>query len=282
MTTGNESGGSNGPAEGKSKKPGWPKGKKRRVLPKDANAPKAPLSGYMLYMAEQRDVLRVNNPGITFAEVTRIVAQQWNTLPADTKNKFLHQAEQDKERYQREIEEYQKTDSYKNFLKEHNKAEEAEVKKMRKEEERKELEEEIVNNNTHNSLEIPIFTEEFLNHNKAREAELRQLRKSNTDYEEQNAILQKHIESMKTSCDRLECEMKEMNKNNEALQHHLNSLRLSLCDAFQHLQLPDSSNVPPSLDTIEQYLAQLQVALQSNPPQSLVQNVRSIVNQLST
>ena len=49
MTTGNESCGSNGTAESKSKKPGWPKGKKRRVLPKDANAPKAPLSGNMMH-----------------------------------------------------------------------------------------------------------------------------------------------------------------------------------------------------------------------------------------
>ena len=54
------------------------------------------------------------------------------------------------------------------------------------------------------TFDIPIFTEEFLDHNKAREAELRQLRKQNTEYEEQNAILSKHIENMKAAIDKLE------------------------------------------------------------------------------
>ena len=48
-----------------------------------------------------------------------------------------------------------------------------------------------------NSFDIPIFTEEFLDHNKARELELKQLRKQTGEFEEQNAVLGKHIESMK-------------------------------------------------------------------------------------
>src|SRR5215471_10117226 len=55
----------------------------------------------------------------------------------------------------------------------------------------------------------------------AREAELRQLRKSNTDYEQQNAILQKHIENMKAAVEKLEVETVQQRNNNVALQQHL-------------------------------------------------------------
>merc|ERR1712133_181897 len=57
-----------------------------------------------------------------------------------------------------------------------------------------------------NSFDIPIFTEEFLDHNKARELELKQLRKQTGEFEEQNAVLGKHIESMKSAITKLEVE----------------------------------------------------------------------------
>ena len=87
-------------------------------------------------------------------------------------------------------------------------------------------------------FDIPIFTEEFLDHNKAREAELRQLRKSNTDYEQQNAILQKHIENMKAAVEKLEVETMQQRNNNVALQQHLDHMRATLTASFQNIPLP--------------------------------------------
>lgn len=88
------------------------------------------------------------------------------------------------------------------------------------------------------NFDIPIFTEEFLDHNKTREAELRQLRKSNTDYEQQNAILQKHIENMKTAIEKLENETMQQRNNNVALQQHLDHLRTTLTNGFANIRLP--------------------------------------------
>lgn len=88
------------------------------------------------------------------------------------------------------------------------------------------------------NLDIPIFTEEFLDHNKTRDAELRQLRKSNTDYEQQNAILQKHIESMKGAIEKLETEIMQQKKNNNSLQQHLDHLRTTLTNGFSGVKLP--------------------------------------------
>ncbi len=88
------------------------------------------------------------------------------------------------------------------------------------------------------AFDIPIFTEEFLDHNKAREAELRQLRKQNTEYEEQNAILSKHIENMKQAIEKLEVEAVQQRSNNIALQQHLDGLRTTLTANFSSVALP--------------------------------------------
>lgn len=284
MTTG---GASSSGADTSPKKKGWPKGRKRRLLPKDSNAPKGPLSGYMLFMGDQREVLRQTQPGLAFHEITKLVAQRWAALDQIAKTKYLEAAEADKERYQKEMEEYQKTDAYKNFLQKQRKAETpSPPKKTRKEngEERKEEEEEEEEEplNPHSALEIPIFTEEFLTHNKVREGELRQLRKSNTDYEEQNAILQKHIESMKSTVERLESETSQQRSNNAALQQHIETLRRTLARAFVNLPLP-GSEAAPTEETIDSYMVQLHSLIVNNPQQhqGLIQTVRGIVSQLA-
>ncbi|KAG8236261.1 hypothetical protein J437_LFUL011015 [Ladona fulva] len=73
----------------------------------------------------------------------------------------------------------------------------------------------------------------------AREVELRTLRKSNTEYEEQNATIQMHIESMRSTVERLEVETLQQRSNNAALQTHLDHLRATLTASFATVPLPD-------------------------------------------
>ena len=84
-----------------------------------------------------------------------------------------------------------------------------------------------------NSFDIPIFTEEFLDHNKARELELKQLRKQTGEFEEQNAVLGKHIESMKSAITKLEVDTVQQRQNNAALQHQLDQLRQLVVSNFK-------------------------------------------------
>lgn len=72
----------------------------------------------------------------------------------------------------------------------------------------------------------------------AREGELRQLRKQTTELEEQNAILSKHIESMKHAIEKLEIEAVQQRSTNMALQGHLDNLRTTLTDNFNSVPLP--------------------------------------------
>ena len=67
---------------------------------------------------------------------------------------------------------------------------------------------------------------------------MRQLRKQNTDYEEQNAILSKHIDNMKAAIEKLEVEAVQHSSNNMALQNHLDLLRQTLTNNFSTVPLP--------------------------------------------
>jgi len=75
-----------------------------------------------------------------------------------------------------------------------------------------------------------------------RETELRQLRRQNTEYEEQNAILSKHVDNMKQAIEKLEVEATQQRSNNAALQQHLNLLRTTLVANFSRIPLPGTSD----------------------------------------
>ncbi|KAM3925076.1 high mobility group protein 20A isoform 2-T3 [Leptodactylus fuscus] len=205
---------------------GWTKGRKRKRSPRDNNAPKAPLTGYVRFMNERREQLRTERPDVPFPEITRIVGSEWSKLPAEEKQKEV-------------------------------------VLKERP------------------VFDIPIFTEEFLNHSKAREAELRQLRKSNMEFEERNAALQKHVESMRSAVQRLEAELNQEQGRNTMLQQHLQNVRQTLTHCLRAVPIP-GSNETPTLETIDSYMSRLQSAMLAHPKESevLISVVREVLSQL--
>lgn len=204
----------------------------------------------MRYLNERREGVRAANPNLPFAEITKLLASEWSNLPTDRKKLYLDAAEQDRERYAKELNEYKQTEAYKIFTQTQS---EKKMKESQKEDTKamnniqnstpKDDSNKIKSTNSEKetdftNFDIPIFTEEFLDHNKTREAELRQLRKSNIDYEQQNSILQKHIENMKTAIDKLESETLQQRNNNAALQQHLEDLRKTLTNNFSSVRLP--------------------------------------------
>ncbi|XP_059485979.1 high mobility group protein 20A-like [Neocloeon triangulifer] len=243
--------------------------KKRRRL-KDAAAPKHPISGYFRFMNDHRDRIKAENPKANFTMITKILAAEWSKMGPADKQQYLEAAEQDKERYSKELEAYKQTDVYKMFAKKKkerklaNKNNPAAVEVVKPKIEvpkrpSKPAKSEISSTKETDSftLDIPIFTEEFLDHNKARETELRQLRKSTIDYEQQNSILQTHLANMQSAVEKLEAEVMQQITNNAALKQHLEHLRNNLVTSLAHLPLPGSGE-PPNLHTIDNYMLSVQ------------------------
>ncbi|XP_016331372.1 high mobility group protein 20A-like [Sinocyclocheilus anshuiensis] len=101
--------------EEKPRRSSWTKGRRRKKPLKDSNAPKAPLTGYVRFMNEHREQLRAERPDMPFPEITRMLGNEWSKLPPEEKQRYLDEADKDKERYMRELEQYQKTEAYKHF-----------------------------------------------------------------------------------------------------------------------------------------------------------------------
>ena len=294
-----------GPSDKQGRKKGWPRGKKRTLKIKDVNAPKLPMSGYMLFLNDHREQVRAANPGATFSDMTRLLANAWQAAPQEEKQQYMEAAQQQKERYSRELIKYQQTDAYRAFsqqLKAKGGAVSAGGSSSRSARHDKENEKEVrappappppvpaaalpppppplpVDDTT--PLEIPIFTESFLAHNREREAELRQLRRANTEFEEQNATLQKHIDNMREAVERLESETEQQRGQNAALQLHLDQLRALLAERFAAVPLPGCAE-PLTPDTVDAYLAKLHGLLLERPQehQALLATVRDIVHRL--
>lgn len=271
---------------------------RRRKRPRDVNAPKQPLNGYVRFLNENREKTRTDNPQASFSDITKLLAQEWTKLTPPDKQKYFDEAEKDKERYLKELEQYQQTEAYRIFtakkLQDKKRRElmdetepsntpQGNVEKMRnlKIFQQPIMPEPVKKEDDFSGFDIPIFTEEFLDHNKARETELRQLRKSNTEFEEQNAILSKHIDNMKAAISKLEVETVQQRNNNFALQQHLDNLRATLTANFANVPLP-GSNEMPTLETIDSYMSKLHTMILDSPQENenLISTVREIVGRL--
>lgn len=267
--------------EQRSKRGGWSKGRKRKKPLRDSNAPKSPLTGYVRFMNERREQLRAKRPEVPFPEITRMLGNEWSKLPPEEKQRYLDEADRDKERYMKELEQYQKTEAYKVFSR---KTQDRQKGKSHRQDAARqathdhEKETEVKERSV---FDIPIFTEEFLNHSKAREAELRQLRKSNMEFEERNAALQKHVESMRTAVEKLEVDVIQERSRNTVLQQHLETLRQMLTSSFASMPLPGSGEIP-TVDTIDSYMNRLHSIILANPQdnENFIATVREVVNRL--
>ena len=52
---------------------------------KDPNAPKRALSAYMFFANENRDIVRSENPDITFGQVGKKLGEKWKALTPEGK-----------------------------------------------------------------------------------------------------------------------------------------------------------------------------------------------------
>lgn len=259
------------------------RGKKRKKAPRDATAPKQPLTGYFRFLNDRREKVRNDNPTMPFAEITKVLAAEWSSLPVDQKQQYLDAAEQDKERYNREVSDYKQTEAYRLFSEKQNTEKHGENKKERNGTEPTIEQNEVPPEKDHDfsGFDIPIFTEEFLDHNKACETELRQLRKATSDYEAQNAVLQRHVDSLHAAVNRLESETSQQRATNQSLQRHLDSLRSQLAGSFATIPLQGTHD-GATLQNIDGYVERLESLLSSNVDPALRNTIRAAVSRLES
>lgn len=73
---------------------------------KDPNAPKRALSAYMFFANENRDIIKSENPDVTFGQVGKLLGERWKALSAEDREPYDAKAKADKRRYESEKELY--------------------------------------------------------------------------------------------------------------------------------------------------------------------------------
>ena len=85
--------------------------KKRKVKKeKDPDAPKRPLTPYILFCMEKRDTVKTDNPSMGGKEVTTELGRLWKELTDDEKDIYKKKYQEDKVRYASELSNYESPD----------------------------------------------------------------------------------------------------------------------------------------------------------------------------
>ncbi|XP_058463144.1 high mobility group protein 20A [Malaya genurostris] len=251
--------------------------RKRNKRAKDANAPKHPLTGYVRYVNENRDLFRFKNPTLTSVEITKLLAEEWGTLTEEVKRPFLEAAEADRERYHREVSEYKQQNN--------NESVTNNSKKLKLNDDDSDTTGAYLNGKDDKreirvgDYEIPIFTDDFLEHNKVIDSELRMLRKSNIDYEQQNSVLEKHVENMDNGIQKLENETNSLKNRNLILKNHLDKLRSVLASALAALPIGNEKK-GATVDNIDKYMSELHQMAKSSTHGHTLNKAKDIIRKL--
>tara|TARA_B100001094_G_C18189482_1_gene806138 strand:- start:4379 stop:4810 length:432 start_codon:yes stop_codon:yes gene_type:complete len=78
----------------------------KRKKDKDPNKPKKPLSAYMFFTQDYRDVVKKENPEATLGQISKMLGGIWSELESDDKLPFEQKAKDAKIEYKKSIENY--------------------------------------------------------------------------------------------------------------------------------------------------------------------------------
>ncbi|XP_052366122.1 FACT complex subunit SSRP1a isoform X2 [Oncorhynchus keta] len=76
---------------------------------KDTNAPKRPMSSYMLWLNSSRERIKSENPGISITEISKKAGEMWKQIGKEDKEEWDGKAEEAKKTYEKAMKEYRES-----------------------------------------------------------------------------------------------------------------------------------------------------------------------------
>lgn len=92
----------------------WKRKYHRHAKP-DTNAPLKPPSAYVMFSNDVRAELKQQNK--SFTDLAKIIGDRWKNIAPEEKEMYETNAQKAREEYLRKIEDYQRTDAYKQYQK---------------------------------------------------------------------------------------------------------------------------------------------------------------------
>ena len=79
---------------------------------KDPNAPKRPKTAFLYFCESKRKKIVKENPNLKLGDIQKILGKKWQNLSEKKKKEFINKNIQDKERYDKDLEEYNLNKNY--------------------------------------------------------------------------------------------------------------------------------------------------------------------------
>uniref|UniRef100_A0AAZ3QI17 FACT complex subunit SSRP1 n=1 Tax=Oncorhynchus tshawytscha TaxID=74940 RepID=A0AAZ3QI17_ONCTS len=76
---------------------------------KDTNAPKRPMSSYMLWLNSSRERIKSENPGISITEISKKAGEMWKQIGKEDKEEWDGKADEAKKTYEKAMKEYRES-----------------------------------------------------------------------------------------------------------------------------------------------------------------------------
>ncbi|GAU99685.1 hypothetical protein RvY_10646 [Ramazzottius varieornatus] len=105
-----------------------PKAAPTHVPTEPPKAPQKPLIPYLRFSKTVWETVRADNPGISFAEIGKVIGRRWRECPDDVKEKYAEEFAKDKEKYAQAQKAYLESPEYLAWLKHKKQMEEEEAK----------------------------------------------------------------------------------------------------------------------------------------------------------
>jgi upstream-binding transcription factor len=81
---------------------------------KDPDAPKGAKNAFIFFCNDKREEIKKENPEMKSNEITKKLGEMWKDVDEDDKNSYQQMAKDDKERYAKEMENYEPKEGFKN------------------------------------------------------------------------------------------------------------------------------------------------------------------------
>ncbi|EMP32852.1 High mobility group protein 20A [Chelonia mydas] len=227
----------------------------------------AQINWYVIFLNERRIKTKAKHPGLPFTEITKMLAAQWSQLSQAGKQKYIKEAEKDKQRYMKELKVYQDSEAYQAFLErravhkvktlcgefEKEMAEFSKHQKLQKEKEEKdESEEEIdstdvfqfgglTSQNNFASSDFCFLQEFIFRLLKFKEFELCELKRSLRKAYEDQESLKKQLEDLKNQQLKLEMDFASIKAYSSTLEKEFENLNMVPMLFQFHLQIVDTN-----------------------------------------
>ncbi|XP_042202637.1 FACT complex subunit SSRP1-like [Callorhinchus milii] len=94
-----------------------PEGRKGKGKNKDPNAPKRPMSAYMLWLNASREKIKAQHSGISVIELSKRAGEMWKAMSKEQKEEWDEKAVLAKKEFDKKMEEYRKSGEAETFSK---------------------------------------------------------------------------------------------------------------------------------------------------------------------